>query len=172
MSLARALTFTLRWEGGYVDNPADRGGPTACGITLATARAYGIDNDGDGDTHILDLRRITQEQVEGIYRERYWRPLAVSCPEPLDMAVFDYSVHSGVTRATRYLQLLLGLHADGIVGPLTLGAVSEVSDPLSVALRLCDAREAFLKAIAVGDQVQFLRGWLRRVADLRRELRR
>ncbi len=35
----KALQFTLKWEGGYVDDPADPGGETNYGITekLGTA---------------------------------------------------------------------------------------------------------------------------------------
>ena len=37
------LAFTLKAEGGYSDNPADPGGPTNMGITLATYRQWSDD---------------------------------------------------------------------------------------------------------------------------------
>ena len=40
MMFERALTFVLRWEGGYVDHPADPGGATNYGVTQRTYDAW------------------------------------------------------------------------------------------------------------------------------------
>jgi lysozyme family protein len=37
------VTFTLREEGGYVDDPSDPGGATNMGVTLATYRQWSDD---------------------------------------------------------------------------------------------------------------------------------
>ena len=61
MSLARFQTCLLRilkHEGGYSDDPRDPGGATNRGVTLATARAYKLDMDGDGDVDKADVRAI------------------------------------------------------------------------------------------------------------------
>ena len=39
MSFNRAISFTLKWEGGYVNHPADKGGATNRGITQSTLNA-------------------------------------------------------------------------------------------------------------------------------------
>jgi lysozyme family protein len=49
------LAFTLREEGGYVDDPADIGGATNMGITLASYRQWS--DDPALGTGWLDLRR-------------------------------------------------------------------------------------------------------------------
>ena len=36
----RALQFVLKWEGGYVNNPNDKGGATNKGITQNTYNAW------------------------------------------------------------------------------------------------------------------------------------
>ena len=41
--------FILSWEGGFGNHPADRGGATNKGVTIATWKAQGYDKDGDGD---------------------------------------------------------------------------------------------------------------------------
>ena len=55
----KLVPFILSWEGGYVNDPDDVGGATNKGITIATWRLHGCDNDGDGDIDADDLRIIT-----------------------------------------------------------------------------------------------------------------
>jgi hypothetical protein len=43
MSVDTLIDEVISREGGYVDHPADRGGPTMFGITEAVARANGYD---------------------------------------------------------------------------------------------------------------------------------
>ncbi|MGS6271964.1 glycoside hydrolase family 108 protein, partial [Enterobacter hormaechei] len=50
-------------EGGYVDHPNDKGGPTNWGITQATARAHGYTGD---------MRNLTREQALAILESDYW----------------------------------------------------------------------------------------------------
>ncbi|MJB17907.1 hypothetical protein DK033_25350, partial [Salmonella enterica subsp. enterica] len=53
----------LSREGGYVDHPDDRGGPTHWGITLTTARANG---------YMGDMRNLTRNQALKILEADYW----------------------------------------------------------------------------------------------------
>ena len=68
--MARAellMPFILQWEGGFVNNPLDRGGATNRGVTLATYRAfYGK------DATVEQLKNITDEQWMHIFRTGYW----------------------------------------------------------------------------------------------------
>lgn len=63
-----ALAFVLAREGGYVNDPTDKGGETKYGISdkrdgLADGKAD-VDGDGKPDTRIKDL---TEEQAGQIY---------------------------------------------------------------------------------------------------------
>jgi lysozyme family protein len=92
-SFGQALAFTLRWEGGYVDNPQDPGGETNFGISK---RAY---------PH-LNIKELTKEQAGEIYHRDYWAK--AGCPEiayPLDIVVFDTAVNVGVSRALDFLKV-------------------------------------------------------------------
>ena len=41
--------WILKWEGGFVNDPADLGGATNMGVTIGTWKSCGYDKDGDGD---------------------------------------------------------------------------------------------------------------------------
>src|SRR3989442_10698751 len=119
MSFADALQFVLQQEGGFVDNPADPGGATNHGITQATYDRYraaqGLAPQG--------VAQITDTEVTEIYQTQYWSVCRCDELERLDvglgLAVFDTAVNSGVREASRMLQRLLGVRADGVIGPQT-----------------------------------------------------
>ena len=67
-----ALQITLRWEGGLVDHPADPGGLTKWGVSLRFLRAIGVDLNGDGTVDGRDIRSLTHEQRDAIYRDHFW----------------------------------------------------------------------------------------------------
>ena len=99
-ALEKALEFTLKHEGGFVNHPNDPGGATNMGITLGTAKAYGVDNDGDGDTDEEDIRNLSLDTVIQIYKDRYWN--AANCGDynwDYAIALFDTAVNCGVGRA-------------------------------------------------------------------------
>lgn len=99
----RALGFTLKFEGGYVNHPADPGGHTNKGITLATYRRY-----KPGAT-VADLKKIPMTMVERIYKDGYWDEVkAGSLEDGVDGATFDYGVNSGPATARKNLLKVVG----------------------------------------------------------------
>mgnify|MGYP001556693352 CR=1 FL=1 len=78
--------------------------------------------------------------------------------------VFDYAVNSGPGRAVKSLQSVLGVAADGVVGPVTRAAATK-AEPVGVINALCDARLSFLKSL--GTWSTFGNGWTNRVASVR-----
>jgi len=163
----KALAFTLRYEGGYANHPNDKGGETNRGITHTTYDTYrkvkGLP--------VQSVKLITDEEVNDIYYKMYW--LTASCdklPYPLNMVVFDAAVNHGPLKAIKLLQRILGLHQDGLVGPKTLAAVATIKDDYGACDDYMDEREAFFNAIVAANSSQsvFLKGWLNRVASLRK----
>jgi len=161
-NFARALSLVLKSEGGWSDNPADPGGATMKGVTLANFRRY-----VKADATKADLRRITDNQIATVYRRFYWDTVAgAELPDGIDYAVFDFAVNSGPGRAAKYLQAVLGVVQDGRIGPATLAAAR--AKPAGVVVdALCDARLAFLQRLSTWPS--FGRGWSARVASVRQQ---
>ena len=159
-NFARSLALVLKSEGGWSDNPADPGGATMKGVTLANFRRY----LKAGATK-ADLKQITDAQIATVYRRFYWDAvLGAELPDGVDYAVFDFAVNSGPGRAAKYLQAAVGVAQDGRIGPATLAAAG--AKPAGVVIdALCDARLAFLKRLPTW--ATFGRGWSDRVKSVR-----
>ncbi len=158
----KCLSLVLVHEGGFVNHPADPGGATNKGVTLATYRAY-VKKNGT----VEDLKNITQAQVATVYKKHYWDAVrGDDLPSGVDYAVFDFAVNSGPGRAAKYLQAVVGVSHDGVIGPATLAAVRG-ADPSLVINLLCDRRMAFLQALSTWKT--FGKGWSRRVLEVRSE---
>ncbi|MEM8791603.1 MAG: glycoside hydrolase family 108 protein [Pseudomonadota bacterium] len=147
------------YEGGFVDHPRDPGGATNKGIIQRTYDAYRTRQGLETRT----VRLITDEEVQAIYRNQYWNTIrGDELPSGLDLAIYDFGVNSGPSRAVRFLQEILGVAADGIIGDITLGAIARKGNQIEeLVVALCEKRMAFLKQLSTfGD---FGRGWTRRV---------
>ena len=160
-----SLPFILRWEGGFVDHPADRGGATNKGVTQ---RVYDGWRARQGEPP-RSVRLIEDAEVHAIYEADYWVPPRCDVLSgPLDLVHFDTAVNMGPGRAVRFLQSAVRCPVDGDFGPGTEMAVASC-DPGEALLAYCDAREAFYRALVAKkpDQGVFLKGWLNRLEALR-----
>ena len=157
-----SLSRVLKHEGGYTNHPSDPGGPTNFGITIHDYRRY-IKANGNA----ADVRNMQLADAAKIYRARYWH--ALRCDElraGLDYAVFDYGVNSGIGRAARVMQRLLGIGQGTSMTDAVIAGVRR-ADAASLIARLCDERMAFLKSLRTWPV--FGAGWSRRVAEARRD---
>jgi lysozyme family protein len=116
-------------EGGYVANPADKGGPTCFGITEAVARANG---------YAGPMRQFPRDEAAAIYKRLYWsRPAfdqVAKRSTRVAAELFDTGVNMGPAVAVTFLQRALtalnrnatdypDLTPDGRIGPATLAAL-------------------------------------------------
>ncbi|MBX9682510.1 MAG: TIGR02594 family protein [Hyphomicrobium sp.] len=159
----RALAHVLEMEGGYSDDPFDPGGPTNRGITLhvlAHWKAETLDA-ASRDRLVAELKRISNDTVESIYRARYWQPAeCAAMPPPLALVHFDASVNHGVGGAMRLLQTALGVDADGEFGPMTKAAIGS-NNIAEILVRYGELRRQRYRALP--HFWRFGKGWLRRV---------
>lgn len=159
-----ALCFVLAREGGYSDNPADRGGATCAGVTQSTYDAF-RNGSGLAPRPVLN---ITPREIRQIYWGGYWRPAAceaIAGTKPdLALVHFDAAVNQGVGEAELMLQRALGVTADGAIGPSTLAAVVVANELTAISALLVERARVYRAIVQQHpEDAQFLPGWLSRL---------
>lgn len=174
MNIDTLIDEVIGREGGYVNHPADKGGPTRWGITQAVARANGYKGE---------MRSLPREAATAIYRRLYWlRPgydgIAERAPR-VAAELFDTAVNMGPETATGFLQRALNalnrggrdyadIAVDRRVGPRTLAALAGFlqvrgktgEDVLLKALDALQGERYVRLAEARPANEAFLYGWL------------
>lgn len=155
----KSLALVLEHEGLYVNHPKDPGGATMKGVTQAVYDAYRKVR-GRGQQSV---KFISDEELRAIYKFQYWDKVQGDwLPSGLDYAVFDFAVNSGVSRAAKYLQAVVGVAQDGQIGARTLAAIQS---PVATINALLDRRMGFLRNLKTF--LTFGKGWTRRVQGVR-----
>ena len=158
--------FILKWEGGFVDDPADLGGATNMGVTIGTWKSCGYDKDGDGDIDVDDLHLLSREDVVNrVLKPHYWDRWKAD----LITILVDWVWASGA-HGIKIPQRLLGVTVDGIVGSKTIAAVN-AKNPRELFDMIKIARFDFIEDICKKRPAnnKFKRGWMNRINDLRFE---
>lgn len=168
-NIDKLAPFILKWEGGFVNDPVDKGGATNMGVTIGTWRSVGYDKDGDGDIDVDDLHLLDKEDViERVLRPHYWNRWRADEIHNQSVAniLVDWVWASGAHGIKRP-QRILGVTADGIVGPKTLAAVNSM-DPMELHFRIKNDRIKFIDEICQRDpsQERFRKGWMNRINAL------
>lgn len=161
-------------EGGFVDDPDDAGGATNMGIAWRTWQTYALEDLGVEST-LENLRNLTVEQAETIYRKRYWEPRGFcDIHEPRTaLMIYDWTITSG--KAVREVQKVLRdtfgaeVVVDNDMGPQTIAAVNAIADQDALVEAIAAARKDYYQSLTYNrDRTRnrnqkFLRGWLARV---------
>lgn len=154
MGFERCISAVLLHEGGYVNHPADPGGETRYGISK---RSYPNE----------DIRNLTVERAKAIYRRDFWDKAGCgNLPPGIDLIVLDAAINSGIRRSVRWLQMGLGVTADGVIGQETMAALGRQYAP-AVIMRAIAIRKSWL--MRLGTWKQFGKGWANRLAALEKE---
>lgn len=164
-NLKKSLELMFGHEGGYVNNPNDKGGPTKFGITHKTLAAY----RGVSAVTASQVKALTIEEATKIYEKSYWLQSGGDLlPSGLDYMAFDFGVNSGPSRSIKTLQQTIGLKGsaiDGIVGDQTVKAVNAYSGGIEKLIKdYAEARMKFLRGLT--DWKHFGRGWTIRVTGV------
>lgn len=152
------LPYILKFEGGFVNDPADTGGATNKGVTIGTWRQVGYDKDGDGDIDVADLKLLTDADVlNRVLKPAFWdrweadRIISQGVANILVDWVWGSGKHGIVIP-----QRLLGVVPDGIVGEKTLAAVN-AANPRQLFDAIFDARKKFLHDITAQSVAKYER---------------
>lgn len=157
----KAFQAMLREEGGFSNDPIDPGGITNLGVTMASWEQY-----LGRQCSVDEMRALTPDVVRPHYRSVYWNKVrGDDLPSGVDLAVFDFGVNSGVSRSSKYLQRIVGVTDDGVVGNWTIAAVNKM-DGNEIIIDLCNARMAFLQGLSTFPH--FGAGWTYRVNRIER----
>ena len=172
------------------DDPADRGGITKYGVSLAFLKDIAEDGQDSRDT--LDrmgirlpitrevIKSLTCEQAASLFKWQFWDRLHCDdLPPRLALLLYDAAVNHGPSRAVRLAQQAYNaispahkLAVDGILGPLTRAALARADTPEAHEAMLA-MRWEFYKGIMNRDpsQRRFHDGWRNRVNNLRAYIR-
>ena len=150
----RFISVVLKHEGGYVNDPDDRGGETNFGITR-----YRYPD--------LNIKDLTLAQAKEIYYKDFYQRMKLHFikDDALALHVLDMGVNAGRTRAVELLQVLLkGCEVDGLLGPST-GQGIALADTTTNLVEAYKAKriEYYYKVSLRGNNKKFLAGWVNRV---------
>ncbi len=144
-------------EGGFVDNPDDRGGATHWGVTERVARAHGYTG------HMRDLPR---ETAVAIYEADYWTGPRFDQVAAISPAIAEELCDTGVNMGPAVQAIMLqrwlnvfnqkgalypDLAADGQIGPRTLVALKTY-----LAKRGAEGEAVLLKALNSSQAARYL----------------
>lgn len=140
----KALKFVLKWEGGYVNNPNDKGGATNKGITQYTYNSWLKSQK----LQPRDVKNILDDEVRQIYFNNYWK--RTGCDKmsaKFAVLAFDTAVNMGLARVNQFMKAAAWKYPEKFIA----------------------AREAKYREFAsYGNQKIFLKGWLNRLNDLKK----
>lgn len=163
------IPVVLKYEGGYVDNPNDRGGKTNMGVTQGFLHSYkeraGVTAD--------DVTELTKDDALKLYKA-HWDAFGFGKLDNPDVTglVYDFSVNSGAGTAIKYLQKALNkkghnLVVDGYIGEKTNNAVNAVDEEW-LKREIQKSRAEHCDRIVDKDPTQqvFIKGWFRRINEV------
>ena len=184
---AEAYTLTSAHEGGYVNDPVDRGGETYRGIARVHHPHWSgwerIDAQrrSKGFPKGLNADRTLQANVRAFYKKAYWdRFKGDAIPDQaVANELYDTAVNMGVRRAVRFLQSSLNLLnrdqrdyrdlvIDGWFGDQSLATLNALlrkdrgSDALVKMMNIQQGARYIEIMARDSSQERFARGWIKR----------
>lgn len=150
-------------EGGHVDHPNDRGGPTNKGVTLRTLQGL------KPNSTIEDLKNLSDEDVVTIYVHSYGAQFHFVEDKTLFSVLLNGSVNHGPVTMAKILQRAVDMGViDGKIGPFTQQAVirANLENPTRLLGAVVAGRLRIYADLVQKDHTQrgFAAGWFSRLS--------
>lgn len=176
MNVDQILDDIIRKEGGYVNHPNDKGGPTNMGITLSTLSRY-----LGRPVTIEEVKTLTRDQAKEIYFRRYYSdPQFHTLPQEVQPIATDTGVLFGPRKAIQFMQSIVNqagfgpIDADGVIGPQTRAKIQEAYTAMGPYFinAIVEERINYHNWRVQQDPSQgvFLKGWINRAESFRQKV--
>ncbi len=154
-----ALAFTLYFEGGFSNHPADKGGRTYRGILQTEYNAYRARRG----LPPLDVTKMSEAELLEIYQGYWDGSQAVQMHPSLAIVMFDTAVNFGIHNSITFLQQALGLSQTGVFDAQTIYALQQGNNKYT-AMQIVNERILYRYKRVQEDpsQMAFFHGWLSR----------
>lgn len=156
-----AFPFMLGSEGGFDNDPRDRGNWTSGVIGQGELKGtkYGV------ASHVypnLDIKNLTVEQARAIYKRDYATKVAYDdMPAGVDVSVYDMGVNAGPARSLTLLKSALDASVTG--APALAQVATTAKDKVAVIKGFSAKRLSFYQGLSTFKT--YGRGWTRRAAE-------
>jgi lysozyme family protein len=160
----------IKSEGAvYTNDPVDAGGCTKFGIILQTLKDYKFDTNKDGVFTCEDVKALTLEDSKSIYKKMYWDFFKADGIKNQSLAeyIVDGAINQGKGTIAKYVQQIIGVTDDGLVGNKTLEAIN-AHDSKDLFEKLKAKREDKYHRIVANNpsQKKFIKGWINRLNSI------
>lgn len=167
-TLTNEQLFEKAKQKGYANDPDDLGGPTMCGVTLATYTEY-CRKKGYPKPTTIRLRAISYADWLAILKTMFWDRWQADQINNQSVALIlvDFVWSSGKYGIT-VPQKAIGVTVDGIVGPKTLAAINS-REPKQLFDLIKKERLAYINQICKSRLTnnKYKKGWLNRLNDIK-----
>ena len=157
----------IKSEGSvYENDPTDNGGCTKFGIILQTLKDYNFDVNKDGVFNCDDVKALTIDDAKIIYKKMYWDYFKADSIKNQSLAeyIVDGAINQGKGTIAKYVQDIIGVTADGLVGNKTVEAINNHNSKDLFDKLKAKREEKYHKIVANNpSQNKFLKGWLNRL---------
>lgn len=165
----KIITFIKKWEGGFSNHPNDKGGATMAGITMSTYKTY-CAKKGKKTPTVTDLKNMSNAEWEDIFKTMYWDKAKLDQVKSQKVAnIIVQMIWGSGASQIKTVQKLVGVTADGVVGAKTLAAINAKDETILFDM-LYAKRAMYFQQICITTPSNkvFLKGWLNRLADLKK----
>ena len=160
----KAFKLVIESEGGFSNDPEDRGGATMWGITQAE-----IDIKLGHHATIAEVKAFPIEKAKEIYEFKYWKRMRLDevNHDLLKIMFFDQGVNRGCGTVVKQVETIVHTTTDGLMDTTTLSKINE-TNALDLAFAFFKASQiSYIKIVKNNpSQMVFMLGWINRTHNL------